>query len=76
LPFFPGLWPLSAAVLISMILNTITAFALFRKKLPQGGLLLKLTYFLTLLYMPVHFTLLTLMGFVRIKTTWKNNQTT
>jgi cellulose synthase/poly-beta-1,6-N-acetylglucosamine synthase-like glycosyltransferase len=76
LPFIPSLWPLSTAVLISMILNTITTFALFRKKLPRGGLLINLTYFLTLLYMPVHFTLLTIMGFARVRTTWKNNQTT
>jgi len=72
LPFFPGLWPMSMAVLISMILNTITAFALFRKKIPQDGLFLKLSYLFALLYMPVHFTLLTIMGYARIKTTWKN----
>ena len=83
LPFFPSLWPLSAAVLISMIINTITAFSLFHTKLPhlqksprQSGLLLKSSYLLTLLYMPVHFTILTLMGYARIKTTWKNNKVT
>ena len=73
LPFFPGLWPLSAAVLISMILNTITSFSLFHSKLPMNGLLLKLSYFFTLLYMPVHFTILTIMGYIGIKPVWKKD---
>ena len=71
LPFFPGLWTLPAGVFIVMIENTIAAFALFREKLPRGGLLIKLGYFLTLLFMPVYMTLMTLMGYAHIKTTWK-----
>jgi len=71
LPFFPGLWPLPAGVFIVMIENTIAAFGLFRAKLPKGGLLTKLGYFLTLLFMPCYLTLMTLMGYARIKTTWK-----
>jgi len=71
LPFFPGLWTLPAGVFIVMIENTIAAFALFREKLPRGGLLIKLGYFLTLLFMPVYMTLMTIMGYAHIKTTWK-----
>ena len=71
LPFFPGLWPMPASVFIVMIENTIAAFALFHTKLPSGGLLVKLKLFLSLLFTPVYFTLMTLMGYARIKTTWK-----
>jgi cellulose synthase/poly-beta-1,6-N-acetylglucosamine synthase-like glycosyltransferase len=71
LPLFPGLWPMPAGVLIVMIENTIGAFGLFRKKLPPGGFL-NLGYILTLLFMPVYMTLMTIMGYCGIKTTWKN----
>jgi cellulose synthase/poly-beta-1,6-N-acetylglucosamine synthase-like glycosyltransferase len=70
LPFFPCLWPLSACVLLSMIENTIAVFGPFRKKLPKAGPL-NLGYVLTLLFTPVYFTLMTIMGYCRIKTTWK-----
>ena len=73
LPFFPGLWPMPVGVFIVMIENTIAAFGLFRKKLPQGGMFIKLKLFLSLLFTPVYFTLMTLMGYAHIKTTWKNN---
>jgi cellulose synthase/poly-beta-1,6-N-acetylglucosamine synthase-like glycosyltransferase len=71
LPFFPGLWPLPAGVFIVMIENTIAIFGLFRTKLPSGGPLLKAAYFLTLLFTPVYFTLMTIMGYCRIKMKWK-----
>jgi cellulose synthase/poly-beta-1,6-N-acetylglucosamine synthase-like glycosyltransferase len=73
LPFFPALWPLPAGVFIVMIENTIAAFGLFRTKLPRGGPL-NLGYALTLLFTPVYFTLMTLMGYCGIKTTWKNRK--
>ncbi|MDR2941138.1 MAG: glycosyltransferase [Treponema sp.] len=70
LPFFPGLWPMPAGVYIVMLENTIAAFGLFRKKLPKGGLL-NLGYVLTLLFTPVYFSLMTIMGYCRIKIKWK-----
>jgi cellulose synthase/poly-beta-1,6-N-acetylglucosamine synthase-like glycosyltransferase len=73
LPFFPRLWPMPAGVFIVMIENTIAAFGLFRTKLPQGGPL-NLGYFLTLLFTPVYFTIMTIMGYCGIKVTWKNKQ--
>jgi cellulose synthase/poly-beta-1,6-N-acetylglucosamine synthase-like glycosyltransferase len=73
LPFFPALWPMPAGVFIVMIENTIAAFGLFRKKLPRGGFL-NLGYALTLLFTPVYFTLMTLMGYCGVKTTWKGKQ--
>ena len=72
LPFFPCLWPLLAGLIISMIENTIAAFFLFRTKLPGGGLLTKLGYFSFLLFMPAYITLMTIMGYAHIHTTWKN----
>jgi len=74
LPFIPGLWPLPAAVLVSMAINTIAVFGLFRTKLPQGGLSIKFGYFLFLLFTPAYFTLMTIMGYIRIQTTWKNEK--
>jgi len=73
LPFFPGLWPLPAGVFIVMLENTIGAFGLFRTKLPGGGLLTKLGYFFTLLFMPVYLTLMTLMGYCKINVEWKGD---
>jgi cellulose synthase/poly-beta-1,6-N-acetylglucosamine synthase-like glycosyltransferase len=73
LPFFPGLWPLPAGILLMMIENTAAALSLFRKKLPKGGPL-NLGYLLTLLFTPVYFTLMTIMGYCRIKTKWKGEQ--
>ena len=74
LPFIPGLWPLPAGVLINMIINTAAAFALFRKKLITGGLLQFIGYILCLLFMPVYFTLMTIMSYAKIKTTWKDTE--
>jgi cellulose synthase/poly-beta-1,6-N-acetylglucosamine synthase-like glycosyltransferase len=74
LPFFPGLWPLPAGVFIVMIENTIAAFGLFRSKLPKGGPLLTLGYFAALLFTPVYFTLMTIMGYCGIKVTWKGDK--
>jgi cellulose synthase/poly-beta-1,6-N-acetylglucosamine synthase-like glycosyltransferase len=76
LPFFPLLWPLPAGVFIVMAFNTIAAFSLFRSKLPQGGLFTALGYFLSMLFTPVYFTLMTLMGYLGIKPKWKNDLTT
>ena len=72
LPFFPCLWPLAAGLILSMIENTIAVFCLFKTKLPGGGLLTKLGYFSFLLFMPVYITLMTIMGYAHIHTTWKN----
>jgi cellulose synthase/poly-beta-1,6-N-acetylglucosamine synthase-like glycosyltransferase len=72
LPFFPFLWPMSAGVFVSMIINTIVTFGFFRSKMPKGRLLIMLGYFFTLLFMPVYLTLMTLMGYAGIKPRWKN----
>jgi len=73
LPFFPCLWPLPAGVFIVMLENTIAAFGLFRKKLPPGGPL-NMGYALTLLFTPVYFSLMTIMGYCRVKIKWKGKE--
>ncbi|MCL2277586.1 MAG: glycosyltransferase [Treponema sp.] len=72
LPFFPWLWPLPAGVLINMIINTIAAFSLYKKEFPRDDFKRQLNYILCLLFMPVYFTLMTIMSYAKIKTTWKN----
>jgi hypothetical protein len=62
-----------AAVLIGMIENTVASLCVFRKKLPSGGPL-NLGYLLTLLFTPVYFTLMTIMGYCRIKVKWKGKE--
>jgi len=74
LPFFPGLWFMPLAVLITMIENTIGSFSAFRSRLPYGGPLVELGYLLALLFTPVYFTLMTIMGYCGIKIKWKGEQ--
>jgi cellulose synthase/poly-beta-1,6-N-acetylglucosamine synthase-like glycosyltransferase len=73
LPFFPGLWPLSLAVVLSMLMNTVAMFCLFRPSLPKGGGLTVLRYIFQLVFTPVWMTLLTLLGFFRVKINWKGS---
>ena len=70
LPFFPSLWPMLTGVFVVMVTNTIALFVLFRKKLPLGGPL-NFGYVLSLLFTPVYFTLMTIMGYCRVKARWK-----
>jgi len=72
IPFLPGLWPMTAGVYIVMLENTTAAFGLFRRKLPPGGPL-NLGYVLTLIFTPVYFSLMTIMGYCRIKIKWKGH---
>ena len=71
LPFFPSLWPLPLGVLIGMMENTVAAFFLFRTKLPLRGFFSICAYFLALLFTPVYFALMTLMGYFHIRIKWK-----
>ena len=70
LPFIPSIWPLPVGVLTSMTFNTIANLGLFGISLPRGGL----GYGLTLLFTPVYFTFLTILGFLGIKPTWKGEE--
>jgi cellulose synthase/poly-beta-1,6-N-acetylglucosamine synthase-like glycosyltransferase len=67
LPFFPFLWPLPAGVLTSMLFNNFANLRLFGCSLPKG----KFGYALTLLFTPVYFTFLTILGYLGFKPKWK-----
>jgi cellulose synthase/poly-beta-1,6-N-acetylglucosamine synthase-like glycosyltransferase len=71
LPFFPFLWPLPAGVLTSMLLNNFANLRLFGCSLPKG----KFAYVLTLLFTPVYFSFMTILGYLGFKPKWKGQNT-
>jgi hypothetical protein len=70
LPFFPGLWPMPLGVFIVMIENTIGALCIAKSSLPRP----RLGWIPELLFTPVYFTLMTIMGYLGIKTNWKGSK--
>ena len=72
LPFFPSIWPLPLGPLTVMIFNTIANLGLFGVSLPRRSF--SFGYALTLLFTPVYFSLMTILGFLGVKTTWKDVQ--
>jgi cellulose synthase/poly-beta-1,6-N-acetylglucosamine synthase-like glycosyltransferase len=73
LPFFPGLWPLPCAVILSMLMNTIALRRLFGSSLPAWGVLTALYYLFQLVFTPAWMTLLTILGFFGVKVKWKGS---
>lgn len=69
LPVLPSLWPLSAAVLFSMTMNSVATLRLFGSSLPKKGI----AYIVQTIFTPMYFTFLTILGFCRIKVTWKDS---
>jgi cellulose synthase/poly-beta-1,6-N-acetylglucosamine synthase-like glycosyltransferase len=70
LPFFPSIWPLPLAVILSMTADTIATLGLFGVSLPKKGP----AYIVQLLFTPVYFTFLTILGFCGIKPAWKGSR--
>jgi cellulose synthase/poly-beta-1,6-N-acetylglucosamine synthase-like glycosyltransferase len=70
LPFFPLLWPLPVAVIVSMTFNTIATMGLFGASLPRKGA----AYILQLVFTPMYFTFLTILGFCGVKSDWKGSR--
>jgi cellulose synthase/poly-beta-1,6-N-acetylglucosamine synthase-like glycosyltransferase len=68
--FIPSLWPLSAAVMISMSANTIATLLLFGGSLPRKGA----AYLFQLVFTPMYFTFLTILGLCGIRSKWKGNE--
>lgn len=69
-PVVPGLWLLPFAVLAAMLMNTIAT-------VNMAGTMLSASWprlTLQLLYMPVHFTVLTLLGLLGLKVSWKGER--
>lgn len=67
LPFVPGLWPLPAAVYLSMAMNTLATVSLAGSALPRSGA----AYLPQLLFTPAYFTFLTVLGFAGMRVSWK-----
>jgi cellulose synthase/poly-beta-1,6-N-acetylglucosamine synthase-like glycosyltransferase len=70
--FIPSLWPLPAGPVTVMIFNTIANLGLFGVSLPRRSFCFG--YALTLLFTPVYFTFLTILGFLGIKPKWKGEK--
>jgi cellulose synthase/poly-beta-1,6-N-acetylglucosamine synthase-like glycosyltransferase len=68
--FFHAVWPMVAALYISMTMNTISVLTLFGKGLPKAGF----AYILQLFFTPVYFSFLTILGLLQIKPKWKGNE--
>lgn len=66
-PLAPSLWPLPAAVLLSMSANTAATLILFGAFLPRAGL----AYILQTIFTPMYFSFLTILGFLGFKPAWK-----
>ncbi|MDR2095181.1 MAG: glycosyltransferase [Treponema sp.] len=69
LPLLPSLWPLSAAVMLSMSMNSAATLGLFGASLPAAGP----RYILQTVFTPCYFTILTILGFSGKKTEWKGS---
>ena len=72
LPFFPSVWPLPLGPVTVMVFNTIANLGLFGVSLPRRRFCFG--YALTLLFTPVYFALMTIMGFLGIKPEWKGEK--
>jgi len=72
LPFIPSIWLLPLGPLTVMIFNTIANLGLFGASLPRRSF--SFGYLLALLFTPVYFTLMTLLGFFGIKPKWKGKK--
>jgi cellulose synthase/poly-beta-1,6-N-acetylglucosamine synthase-like glycosyltransferase len=70
LPFVPSIWPLPAAVMLSMTWNTIATLGFFGMSLPKKGP----AYIIQLVFTPVYFTFLTIIGLCGVKPKWKGQR--
>ena len=66
----PSLWPLSAAVLFSMTMDSVATLRLFGQSLPKKGI----AYIVQTIFTPIYFTFLTILGFCHVKVTWKDSR--
>ncbi|MDR2103897.1 MAG: glycosyltransferase [Treponema sp.] len=69
LPLFPRLWPLTAAVMAAMTGNTLAVLRLFGVSLPRRGW----AYLIQLVFTPMYFTFLTILGMCGFKVSWKGS---
>ena len=72
LPFVPYVWPLPLGPVTVMVFNTIANLGFFGVSLPRRNF--GFGYLLTLLFTPVYFSLMTIMGYLGIKPHWKGKR--
>jgi hypothetical protein len=70
LPFIPSVWPLPLGPITVMIFNTIANLGLFGVSLPRKTL----GYVLALLFTPIYFAFMTILGFLGVKPKWKGKK--
>jgi len=68
--FIPSLWTFTFAVMFSMSMNTIATLKLFASALPKK----RFAYILQVVFTPMYFTFLTILGFCRFKFKWKGKE--
>jgi cellulose synthase/poly-beta-1,6-N-acetylglucosamine synthase-like glycosyltransferase len=72
LPLYPKLWPMPLAQLIVMLENTLGALCIGRGgREARARSLPPQLWIRELLFMPFYMTLMTALGFLGVKTTWK-----
>ncbi|AEF86602.1 glycosyltransferase, family 2 [Treponema primitia ZAS-2] len=69
-PLIPSLWPLPAAVFLSMTVNTLATLRIFGAALPKAGP----AWALHAVFTPLYFTFLTILGFCGAKVEWKGSE--
>jgi hypothetical protein len=67
IPFIHSFWIFSISVLFAMAVNTFATLKLFGSKLPKAGLM----WPIQIVFTPLYFTFLTILGFCRVKVRWK-----
>ncbi|MDR1596446.1 MAG: glycosyltransferase [Treponema sp.] len=68
LPFIHSLWPLPGAVFLAMTMNTLVTLNVFGTAIPKAGP----AWILHTVFTPLYFTFLTILGFLGIKPSWKD----
>jgi cellulose synthase/poly-beta-1,6-N-acetylglucosamine synthase-like glycosyltransferase len=69
LPVLAALWPLPAAVFVSMAANSIATLILFGSRLPKAGW----KYIIHAVFMPMYMTFLTILGLCGARPVWKDS---
>jgi cellulose synthase/poly-beta-1,6-N-acetylglucosamine synthase-like glycosyltransferase len=67
-PFIHSLWPLPGAVFLAMTMNTLATVNIFGTAIPKAGP----AWILHTVFTPLYFTFLTILGFLGIKPSWKD----
>jgi cellulose synthase/poly-beta-1,6-N-acetylglucosamine synthase-like glycosyltransferase len=76
IPFIPlvdFLWVIPVSVFLGMIINTLMLLFLYHKDMPKFGFASPFLYSFFIVFAPFFFTILTIMGYLKIKVKWKDH---